>query len=219
MTETSQQLATVERKPGRPRGDGTDQRERLLDAAIQSFSGRGIAATSLRALAADAGVTPAMLNYYFGSKQRLVDAAVTERLLPALDELRERVAARTNEDCVKLISTFVSAMHELIETHPWLPGLWVREVLTEGGQLRDVLTLRFADKLPRPLAERFRKAQADGEINAGLEPRLMFVSLIGLTILPFAAAPVWRRVFDAGDIGSEQILAHTLALLTNGVQP
>jgi hypothetical protein len=47
----------------------------------------------------------------------------------------------------------------------------------------------------------------------------MFVSLIGLTILPFAAAPVWRRVFDAGDIGNEQIRSHTLALLTNGVQP
>jgi len=48
---------------------------------------------------------------------------------------------------------------------------------------------------------------------------LLFVSLIGLTMLPFAAAPVWRKVFDADDIDSNRMLAHTLALLNQGVTP
>lgn len=207
-----------ERKPGRPPADGIDQRERLLDSAVRTFAARGIAGTSLRGLARDAHVTPAMLNYYFGSKDRLVDSVVQERVLPILVRQKESLAAHTADDCVSLISAFVSGLHKTIDEHPWLPGLWVREVLTEGGQLRSILTGEFSAQLPRPLAKRFAQGQADGEINAELDPRLLFVSLIGLTFMPFAAAPIWHRVFDASDVTTADMLAHTLALLTQGIR-
>jgi len=219
MARQTQALSTPDRKPGRPPADGTDQRVRLLDAALQSFSQRGIAGTSLRSLAADAGVTPAMLNYYFGSKERLVDAVVNERLLPVLDSLKERMSAHAGASCDELITQFVTGMHAMIEPNPWLPGLWVREVLTDGGHLRELLTERFAAQIPRPLAKRFAQGQADGELNAALDPRLLFVSLIGLTMLPFAAAPVWRKALKARDIDGSRMLAHTLALLQQGIAP
>jgi TetR/AcrR family transcriptional regulator len=215
----AQESVVSERKPGRPPADGVDQRERLLDLAIAGFAEHGIAATSQRALARHAGVTPAMLNYYFGSKQRLIQAAVDERLLPLLDGLKQRVAQHASDDCIDLIGQFVRGMHVMIESHPWLPGLWVREVLSEGGQLRSVFTERVANEIPRPLAQRFARGQADGELNPALDPRLLFTSLIGLTMLPFAAAPVWRKVFDADEIDSSDMLAHTLALLTEGLKP
>jgi AcrR family transcriptional regulator len=219
MNETTRSTPAPERKPGRPRADGTDQRERLLDTSVLSFSHRGIASTSLRALARDAGVTPAMLNYYFGSKERLVEAVVAERLLPVLDYLKRRLAPHFDRDCIGLITAFVRGMHEIIAEHAWLPGLWVREVLSEGGQLRTVLLDHVAAEMPRPLVKRFQQGQADGEINAALDPRLLFVSLIGLTMFPFAAAPVWRRVLDADDIEGPDMEAHALALLSAGVGP
>ncbi|WP_026033635.1 TetR/AcrR family transcriptional regulator, partial [Dyella japonica] len=56
------------RAPGRPGTDSPDLRATLVEAALACFVRDGIAATSLRGIAAQAGVTPAMLNYYFGSK-------------------------------------------------------------------------------------------------------------------------------------------------------
>ncbi len=55
------------RKPGRPRGSrpSGDNREHLLDIALRLFSQQGIGHTSLNAIAREAGVTPAMLHYYF----------------------------------------------------------------------------------------------------------------------------------------------------------
>jgi hypothetical protein len=50
-----------------------------------------------------------------------------------------------------------------------------------------------------------------------LDPRLLVVSLLGLTMFPFAAAPIWRRVFDAGDVDNDALLRHTLALLDHGM--
>jgi hypothetical protein len=40
---------------------------------------------------------------------------------------------------------------------------------------------------------------------------------MGLTLLPFAAAPIWRRVFVAGDVDTDKLLSHTLALLDHGI--
>jgi AcrR family transcriptional regulator len=206
------------RKPGRPRADGTDQRERLLDVALASFAANGIAATSLRALAHDCGVTPAMLNYYFGTRERLVAAVVDERLLPVIREQQQSLAALLDAGGPTLAQAFVTGLDASIRRNPWLPSLWVREVLSDGGQLRPIFLERIGPILPRPLVERFRASQAAGEINPALDPRLLFVSLIGLTMLPYAAAPIWRQVFDADDIGPPQILEHTLALLSGGLE-
>ena len=52
------------RGPGRPGGDSADLREHLLDAALTCFSRKGIAATPLKAIAAEANVNPALLHYY-----------------------------------------------------------------------------------------------------------------------------------------------------------
>ncbi|MDN5781912.1 MAG: TetR family transcriptional regulator, partial [Luteimonas sp.] len=76
----------------RKKGHG-DVRGALLDAAIACFTAKGIAATSLREIATQAHVTPALLHYYFGDKAQLVEALVEERMLPAFDMVRGRVAA------------------------------------------------------------------------------------------------------------------------------
>src|SRR5690349_5665465 len=54
------------RAPGRPAAAGPELRARLLDAALACFVRSGIAATPLRAIATEAGVTPALVHYYFG---------------------------------------------------------------------------------------------------------------------------------------------------------
>src|SRR5688572_2805149 len=122
------------RTPGRPTRDSADQRAHLLDASLECFVKRGIGGTSLRAIATQAHVTPALLHYYFGDKEQLLAAIVEERLMPALALARAPVA-EAGEDVAALVEAFIRGMGEAIERHPWLPALWVREVLCEGGAL------------------------------------------------------------------------------------
>ena len=74
-------------------------RQRIIAAADTLFAERGFAATSLRSIAADAGVNLAAANYHFGSKQGLLAATLHARITPinelrlrALDELEARPA-------------------------------------------------------------------------------------------------------------------------------
>ena len=204
------------RGAGRPRGDDGDLRATLLDAAIALYARVGIGSTSLRAIASEAGVTPAMVHYYFGDKDRITQALVEERLLPALAPVRERLE-QVGDDPATLAEAFVRGIGTLVVEHPWLPPLWVREVLCEGGALREVLFHKALPNLPRLLAQRFAAAQAAGRLNPALDPRLLVVSLVGLTLFPAAGAPIWRRVFEASDIDAATLLGHTLALLEGGL--
>src|SRR5690606_28166517 len=141
-----------------------------------------------------AEVTPALVNYYFGGKDQLLAAVVEERLLPVVAELREGVEA-AGEDPRTLAEGFIVAMHAAVDRHPWLPSLWAREILSEGGALRELLFEQISPQVPGLLAARFASAQQRGALSSDVDPRLLVVSLIGLTLFPLAAAPIWRRLF------------------------
>ena len=81
-----------ERRPGRPRRRGPRRRpgeggsrpsstqEAILTAARESFLTQGYEGTTIRAVARAAGVDPALVSYYFGSKGDLFGAAVNLRV-------------------------------------------------------------------------------------------------------------------------------------------
>jgi TetR/AcrR family transcriptional regulator len=204
------------RRPGRPRADETNQRERLLDAAVACFAADGVAATSLRGIALKAGVTPALVNYYYGSKEQLLDAFIAERVVPAVQVMRDNLLA-AGDDPRALLAAFVHGIHGVVERYPWWPAIWVREVLSEKGALRDMMQKIIAPQVAQLLARTLVEAQKRGAISADLDPRLLVVSLVGLTMFPLAAEHIWRRVFPAGDLDRAALLRHTLALVDHGL--
>jgi AcrR family transcriptional regulator len=68
---------TTGRAPGRGRRPGApDTRADILASARALFAARGFAGTTIRAVAADAGVDPALVHHYFGSKADLFVASL-----------------------------------------------------------------------------------------------------------------------------------------------
>lgn len=206
------------RRPvGRPRGGEANHRARLLDAAAAQFARSGIQGTPLRGIAAAAGVSAAALHYYFPDRAALQEALVAERILPAVQPVLSRLLALPDEPGA-LVDAFVGAVADMVAAHAWLPGLWVREVLCDGGALREVLVERLLADVPARLAARVAEWQAHGALNPELDPRLFLVSLLGLTLFPAASAAVWQPMFPGGPIGADVLARHTLGLLRHGLQ-
>jgi AcrR family transcriptional regulator len=59
------------RRPGNP-----DTREAILAAAREAFAERGFDAASIRGIATSAGVDPALVHHYFGTKEQLFRACM-----------------------------------------------------------------------------------------------------------------------------------------------
>ena len=65
------------RRPGSP-----DTRAAILAAARERFAAQGYAGTSVRAVAASAGVDAALVHHYFGTKDDLFLAALELKVDP-----------------------------------------------------------------------------------------------------------------------------------------
>ena len=66
------------RRPG-----NQDTRASILEAARQAFAEKGFDKASIRAIAGDAGVDPALVHHYFGTKEKLFLAAMNAPINPA----------------------------------------------------------------------------------------------------------------------------------------
>ncbi|MBA2955594.1 TetR family transcriptional regulator [Nocardioides sp. MAH-18] len=119
------------RRPGAP-----DTRAAILAAARARFAEHGFASTSVRSIAADAGVDPALVHHYFGTKDDLFVAALELPVDP-----RERLAGVIAEGPdgagERMLRVFLSVWDDPDLRLPLL-GL-ARSVLDPSGQrlLRD----------------------------------------------------------------------------------
>jgi AcrR family transcriptional regulator len=91
------------KKTGRRRGD-SGSRAAILDAARRRFGRQGYDATTIRGVAGDAGVDPALVVYFFGSKDKLFTASISWPFDPSreLPALIEGGAAEAGERLVRL---------------------------------------------------------------------------------------------------------------------
>ncbi|MDQ0582622.1 TetR/AcrR family transcriptional regulator [Streptomyces rishiriensis] len=94
---------TARRRGRPPRTESADTRDRILTAAREEFSERGYDKTSVRGIGKAAGVDPALVHHYFGTKEQIFEAAIEVAFAPALnapeavadgplDEVGERLA-------------------------------------------------------------------------------------------------------------------------------
>lgn len=94
------------RRTGRPPGSPPN-REAILESAREQFAERGYDGTTIRRIAAGAGVDPALVHHYFGTKDQLLlatlveaaqlDTAIATLLTGGLDGLGERFLRATFE--------------------------------------------------------------------------------------------------------------------------
>lgn len=79
--------------PAEPAALPPDTKTRILDAAYRCLAASGYGALSVREIAKDAGVNHALINYYFGTKDRLVIAVLDEANRRLLERQRRMYAS------------------------------------------------------------------------------------------------------------------------------
>jgi AcrR family transcriptional regulator len=143
---------SIRRGRGRRKGE-SGTREAILAAARRLFAERGYDRTSLRAIAGEAGVDPALVTHFFGSKQRLFVEVVEfpfdpGEVLPAiLVGDREAVGMRLAELIVSVLENaeararvlgIVRAAASEPEAARMVRELLTREVWAPGAALLGV---------------------------------------------------------------------------------
>jgi AcrR family transcriptional regulator len=138
------------RQPGRPPGESRT-REAIAAAARRQFAELGYGRTTIRGVAAEAGVDPALVHHFFGSKQRLF-LSVTELPLQPEEVLPGILAGRRSEAGMRL-ARFSVELWENPEARERLAGI-LRAAVSEpeaAQMARELATERFVGAISESL--------------------------------------------------------------------
>lgn len=216
--------ATTRLKPaGRPQGSqNAAVRERLQAAARALFAQHGYYAVSTRAVAEAAGVNPAMIHYYFGSKQGLYEAMIADTFGPMFEALKNVLSAGPALDpsAPTPLRRFFDTYMRTLGANPWMPPLILREVIAENGKLRQWFINQFASRGGGLLTQLVTAEQAAGRIRSDLDPSLTALSMVSLAVFPFVAMPIASEVFGIR-VKPEYLdilVAHTEVIFMHGAR-
>jgi AcrR family transcriptional regulator len=160
-------MARTGRRPG---VSGT--REAILDAARRAFAEQGYQHATIRGVAELAGVDPALVHHYFGTKQDLFVAAVELPVNP-VEQLMAVLAEQPDQVGQRIVEAFLSIWDHAADRSPLLA--LIRSAVGDeraAAMLREFITEEVLGQLARRL----------GSPDARLRATLVGSQLIGLAV-------------------------------------
>jgi AcrR family transcriptional regulator len=206
------------RKPKAPEAS----RAGIVAAAIDEFAARGFKGASMDAIAARTHTTRALINYYFGSKEKLY-IAVLEQVYAGIREAEGELDLDhlAPADAVRRIVGFT---YNYYLTHEGFVRIVVAENQARGRQFRKSKAMRT---LNRPIIDRLarviERGQAQGLFRADIDPVEVHKSIAALGMFnvtnQYTFGSIFQREMGAkGDVvrRCEMVTDLILSYLTRG---
>ena len=204
--------STAMRKPKAPEAN----RARILAAATAEFAGRGYDGASMDAITARTQTTRALINYYFGSKEKLY-LAVLERVYAEIRDA-ERKLELDHLAPVEAIRRIVEFTYDYYVAHEYFVRLVVAENQAKGRHMKRFPALRtinrpIVDMLGRVIA----RGQADGEFRHDVDPIDVHMAIAALGMFnvtnQYTFGTLFQRAMGAkGDVPSRRRMVADMIL-------
>jgi TetR/AcrR family transcriptional regulator len=201
----------------RPKTEEPEARAKIIAAAEELFAAHGFSGTSVRDIAKQAGVTGAMVHYYFGSKEGLYQTILEHGVakVRAIISQTAESPAPTRER----LAHFIEAEATYILHHPNLARIILREMLAGGEALVKVFR-KYSVNNYALLRGIIRDGVERNDLRQ-LDIELAPISLMGMIVIFQAFRPVIsvalnRATYDEAFI--KRVALHTADLYLNGAQ-
>lgn len=178
------------RRPGNP-----DTREAILSAARTAFAERGYDAASIRQIATSAGVDPALVHHYFGTKEQLFLESVQVPFDPR--EIISQVTAKGVDGVgERLVRTFVSVWDS-------------PRGATAVALLRSAVSNEWTAKLMREfvITQILRRAMKELKLDPELSDGALRVNLVASQLLGLATVRYVLKVEPLASATPDQVAA------------
>jgi TetR/AcrR family transcriptional regulator len=201
----------------RPKTNDPEARANILAAAEELFAAQGFAGTSVRDIAERAGVTGAMVHYYFENKEGLYRTTIETVVLKVRELLAQ--AAESDAPVQERMREFIQANTTHLLNHPKAARIVLRDLLAGGKEI-----LKIFQKYPKDNYSLLRSIISEGVKRKELRPldvEIAPLSLMGMIMIFHVFNPVISLVLGKPDYDDEfirRVAVHTADLFLNGAQ-
>lgn len=171
-----------------------DTEQLILEAAIKEFSTKGLDGARTSSIAENAGVTHAMLHYYFRTKERLFKRIFEEKIKGLMQFVIAPIANGEGNLIEKVICGVETHFDMLLENR-WLP-VFIVNSMNSHPELYAELLENISDILNGVIATlqtEFDRAYEAGEIRR-IDVRKLIGDIVSLNVFPFLSTPMFMRV-------------------------
>ena len=167
--------------------------DKILRSARKIFAAKGRRNATMAEIAADAGISRTLLNYYFRSKDKLfqgVFEGFSENILPDIQK-----AIEENSSVLEKFGRIIDVYTDMLIRNPDMPLFILNEIQSEPDCIFDA-----AKQIPHfsELLAKFAR-RIEGEMNYGSINKMPLVDILtvyfGMVIFPFAAKNVICKMF------------------------
>ena len=169
------------------RVDHQERRRQIADALLRAAAARGLHATGMREVAAEAGVSLRLVQYYFGTKEELLLAAMqqlaaqfSDRVLARIQRVKEAGSPASPRDVIAAILTEGLPADDERRTFTIVYTAYLALSLTDPALAISPL-IRNSNAVIDVIATQLHRAQAAGDMPAGLDPDLEAISLMTMS--------------------------------------
>ena len=175
------------------------KKELILKAAELEFLANGYEATKTTQIAKRAGVTHAMLHYYYQSKENLFNK-IFENKIEILKAPVVALAQNKDIDLRDRIREIIELHFDFLKTHPNLPHFLINE-MRSNPQLIKILREKVGDTL----GETFATIQSEideyvaKDIMKPISAFDLFLDIVSLNVFTFISLPIFRHIADSDE--------------------
>jgi AcrR family transcriptional regulator len=169
------------------RVDHEERRRQIAEALLRTAATRGLHATGMREVAAEAGVSLRLVQYYFGAKEELLlyamqqlAARFSERAMARISKIKETVDPVSPRDVIAAILTEGLPADDERRTFTVLYTAYFALSLTDPALAIGPLS-RNSTVVIDVVAAQLRTAQAAGDAPACLDPDLEAFGLLAMS--------------------------------------
>lgn len=179
----------------------------ILAAAEQEFLTKGYDGARTTSIAQAAGVTHAMLHYYFRTKEQLFERIVDEKFA-TMSHSMVAFIGDPSLPIVERIKGGIAAHFDFIAANPLLPRFVINEIVSRPERY-EVLYKRagfVVNSVYNGLQAEVDSAAERGEIEQ-VDVKMLFISIMSLNIFTFVAYPFMEPIMGELMANREQFLA------------
>ena len=174
----------------------------ILEAAEQEFLEKGYDGARTISIAQAAGVTHAMLHYYFRTKEKLFERIVDEKV-HLMSQSLQAALGDASLPIVERIRYGIGLHFDFIASNPELPRFAINEIFSrpERCQMMHNRIDIIAKSLYTSIQHEIDKA-AEHDERKKIDARMLLLSIISLNIFTFIATPFIKPIM--GDLMSDR---------------